>query len=289
MTRVTQLSMSNASLAGLQANLAIVQNLQAQASSGKRIQVPSDDPQGTSISMQLRSQQAADTQYARNSDFANSRLNVVDTALQALSTQLLAARNLVISSEDGQRSDASRAAISAQIGQIKDQITSLYNSQYLGRPVFGGTSPTGVALDSSNTYVGDGNPVMVQLSATTTVRTDVDGASIGADTVPALMDQLVTDTAAAGGAPPSDLDALDAVLSKVSVALGNVGAAETRVTTTSALVSASSADLTTTISHNEEADLADVLTKFAAQQIAYQTALGVAAKINQTSLLDFLR
>jgi flagellar hook-associated protein 3 FlgL len=289
MTRVTQLSMSNASLAGLQASLATVQNLQAQASSGKRIQVPSDDPQGTSISMQLRSQQAADTQYGRNSDFANARLGVVDTALQAMSAQLIAARSLVVSSQDGQRSSSSRAALSSQITQIKDQMTALYNSQYLGRPVFGGTSRSGATLDSSNTYVGDGNPVMVQLSATTTVRVDVDGASIGADKVPALMDQLATNAAAAGGSPQSDLNDLDAVLAQVSTAIGNVGAAETRVTTTSGLVSASSADLTTTISHNEEADLAEVLTKFASQQIAYQTALGVAAKINQTSLLDFLR
>ena len=289
MTRVTQLSLSNSSLAGLQANLAIIQNLQAQASSGKRIQVPSDDPQGTSISMQLRSQQAADDQFSRNSDFANARLGVIDTALQAISNQLTAARSLVVSSQDGERSDDSRAAISTQIGQIKDQLTALYNSQYLGRPVFGGTSPSGVTLDATNTYVGDGNPVMVQLSATTTVRTDVDGASIGANTVPALMDQLVTNAGSAAGSPQSDLTALDDIMTKVSTAIGDVGAAEARVTTTSGLVSASSADLTTTISHNESADLADVLTKFAAQQIAYQTALGVAAKINQTSLLDFLR
>lgn len=281
--------MSNTSLAGLQASLAQVQNLQAQASSGKRIQVPSDDPEATATSMQMRSQQLADNQYGRNSDFANARLSVIDSSLQAMTDQLRSARNLVLSSQDGERSDTSRAAISTQLGQIKDQMTALYNSQYLGRPVFGGTSAAGTTIDDSGAYVGDGNPVMVQLSATTTVRVDVDGASIGADTAPALMDQLVANANDPAGNPQSDISDLDAVLSKVSLALGNVGAAETRVSTTSNLVGAHSADLATSISHNEEADLADVLTKFASQQIAYQTALGVAAKINQTSLLDFLR
>jgi flagellar hook-associated protein 3 FlgL len=289
MARITQLSMSNTSLAGLQTSLDRVQKLQAQASSGKRIQVPSDDPQGTATSMQLRSQQAADTQFARNADFATGRLNTADNALQSLSTQLMQVRDLVLKSQNGSLPASGRAALSAQIGQIKGQVIGLYNSQYLGRPVFGGTSAAGVAIDGSGTYVGDGSAVTVRLSASATVRVDVDGTSIGADSVPAMLDQLVADVALNSGAPQSDLASVDSALSGISMALGNVGAAQNRVTDTSALVSSHSLDLTSSISQNEDADLAAVLTKFSSQQVAYQAALGVAAKTNQTSLLDFLR
>jgi flagellar hook-associated protein 3 FlgL len=288
MGRITQLSMSNTALAGLQANLNRVQALQAQAASGLRIQVPSDDPQGTASAMQMRSQQAADAQYTSNGEFATSRLNTADNALQALSSQVRAARNLVLNSQNGSLSDGARAALGDQITQIKATVAGLYNTQYLGRPVFGGTSPSGAALDDSNNYVGDGNPVMVRISSSSSVRVDVDGASIGADTLPGVLDQLAADMTNPGGAPQGDLDLLDGVLAGMSTALGGVGAAQSRVTTTGNLVSAHSLDLTASIAQTTQADLAEVLTKFSSQQVAYQAALGVAAKINQTSLLDFI-
>jgi flagellar hook-associated protein 3 FlgL len=289
MARITQLSMTNTALAGLQANLNRVQKLQAQASSGLRIQVPSDDPQGTATAMQMRSQQAADAQYTSNAGFAASRLNAADTALQSLSSQVTAVRNLVLGSQNGSLSDGARTALSNQITQIKATVAGLYNTQYLGQPVFGGTSSTGLALDDTNAYVGDGNPVMVRISASSTVRVDVDGTSIGADTLPGVLDQLALNVTDPAGAPQSDLDLLDSVLGGISTALGGVGAAEARVTTTGNLVSAHSLDLTSSIARTEQADLAEVLTKFSSQQVAYQAALGVAAKINQTSLLDFIQ
>jgi flagellar hook-associated protein 3 FlgL len=286
MTRITQLSMANQSLAGLQASLTRVQDLQAQAASGKRIGVPSDDPHGTAISMQLRSAQAADDQYTSNISFATARLGTLDSTLQTLNTRLQQVRNIVISSQGGTNAD-SRSALASQIEQIKPELVSLYNTQYLGRPVFGGTSPTGQTIDDSGTYVGDGNPVITRISATSTVRVDVDGSVIGADTISNLMDQLSSDVAS--GAPQSDLSDLDGVLSKLTTALGNVGAIENRVTSQGDLVSQHSVDLTSSLAQNEQADLAEVLTKFSSQQVAYQAAVGVAAKINQTSLLDFLQ
>jgi flagellar hook-associated protein 3 FlgL len=164
---------------------------------------------------------------------------------------------------------------------------ALYNTQYLGRPVFGGTSPTGVTMDDVGTYVGDGNPVMTRISAVSTVRVDVDGAAIGAGAISDLMDQLAANVAV--GSPQSDLSDIDDVLSKLTTGLGNVGAIENRVSTQKDLVSQHSIDLTSSIAQTEQADLAEVLTKFSSQQVAYQAALGVAAKINQTSLMDFLK
>jgi flagellar hook-associated protein 3 FlgL len=289
MTRITQLSMANMSLAGLQANLGSVQQLQGQAASGRRIQAPSDDPQGTAISMTLRSQQAADTQYTANADFATARLGAADTALKDLNAQFRSVRSLLIASQNGSANSDSRAAMADQITQAVSSVTALYNTQYLGRPIFGGTSNTDSAIDASGAYVGDGTAVMVRLSATTSVRVDVDGASIGADSAPGLLTQLALNVAQPTGAAQSDLDLMDTLMSTVTTALGGVGALEGQVTTTTAAVSAHSMDLTTSISHNESADLAEILTKFASQQVAYQTAVGVAAKIQQTSLLDFLR
>jgi flagellar hook-associated protein 3 FlgL len=288
MTRITQLSMAHTSLAGLQASLTQLQSVQAQASSGKRIQVPSDDPHGTAISMQLRSAQSADTTYASNIAFANARLGTLDSTLQTLNTRVQQVRSIVITAQGGQMSSDTLNSLSSQIEQIKPELVALYNTQYLGRPVFGGTSPTNQAIDDSGTFVGDGTAVMTRISAVSTVRVDVDGAAIGADKISSLMDQISTNMAA-GNPPQSDLSDLDDVLSSLTTALGNVGAIENRVSQQSDLISQNSIDLTSAIATNESADLAQVLTQFASQQVAYQTALGIAGKISQTSLLDFLQ
>ena len=289
MTRITQLAMTTNSLANLQTSLTKVQRLQEQASSGKRIGVPSDDPQATASSMVLRSAQSANDQYTRNGQYANSRLSTADNALQSINAQMQQVRQLVVRSQSGALDDNARAAISAQITQLKSEMIDHYNTQYLGRPVFGGTVAGGKAIDDTGTYIGDGNPVMAKLSGSASVRVDVDGASIGADAVPGMLDQIASNVLLSDGTAQADLDAIDDVLSKISIATANVGAAETRVSDTLSLNSSRSVDLTNSIAQNESIDLAEVLTKVAAQQVAYQSALGVTAKINQTSLLDFLR
>jgi flagellar hook-associated protein 3 FlgL len=287
--RVTQAAITNTSLAGIQASLANVQKYSAQASSGKRINLPSDDPQGTAVSMQLRAELSSSNQYTENGEFATNRLNTIDNALQQISSQLQQARANVVTSQDGQTSDTTRAALSAEMGQIKNALSGLYNTQYLGRPVFGGTSASGTTLDADNNYVGDGNPVMVQLNATTQVRVDTDGSTIGADSFSGLFDQLASDVNTSGGAPQADLDSLDSLLQAVSTATGNVGAAENQVTTVGNANTLRAQDLQASIQQNEGADLAETLTLFSATQVAYQTAVGVAAKVQNTSLLDFLR
>ena len=92
------------------------------------------------------------------------------------------------------------------------------------------------------------------------------------------------------GAPAGpDLVALDAALSQVLTALGDVGARAARLETTRANVEAERLDLTARISENEDVDLPETIMRLQSQQVAYQAALGAASKVLQVSLVDFLR
>ncbi|GAB6899866.1 flagellin N-terminal helical domain-containing protein [Kineosporia succinea] len=285
MARVTTLGQVNQSLAALQASQTAASRLQEQAASGKRINKASDDPQGAAISMQLRDRQAANTQYARNGDFANGQLSTVDSTLQSIVTRFNQVRSNVIATTTT-TNQQSRTALAAQVEQIKGELQGLYNTQYQGRSVFGGTSPLG-AVDASGAYVGDGNPVTVQLNASSTVRVDVDGATIGAGDFSALLDEI--SAGIENGDAADSLAALDSLINSVITANGNVGAVQNRVTSSQTAITAQNADLTVSLAENEDVDYAEVLTKFSSQQVAYQAALGVTARINQTSLLDFLK
>ncbi len=286
--RVTQRTVSDTTLRGLQANLGQLQKLQNELSSGNRINVPSDDPSGTGAAMLLSSKKAADTQFLRNIGFVQSRLQTTDSALQQISAQLQSARNLLVQSRNASLNTDSLTAISQQIGQIRNEVMDLYNTRYLGRPVFGGTITGDSAVDpATGSYLGDDQPISTRITGDSTMRVDVAGTAVGADTVPGILDQLATDISSTG-ATDANLSAVDGALSQISQALGDVGARENRVTDAQSLVTSQQATVTDQISQNVNIDLPQTIMNLQTQQVAYQSALGAAARILQKSLVDFL-
>lgn len=286
--RITQRSMSDSALRGLQASLDRTATLQNQLSSGKKISAPSDDPSGTGSAMTFRAQQAAAEQHLRNIDGAQGRLATTDSALSDLSDRLNSIRNLMVQSNTGSLSTEGRAALAAEVTAVRGNVIDLYNTRYLDRPVFGGTTPGDVAIDPFGTYIGNDEPVEVRISRDASVRVDVPGTAVGADDVPALLEQIATEMTGAGVTQAS-FDALDAARSQVLQALGDIGARGSRVEAAKTQVDSLRLDLQARISENEDVDLPATIMNLQAQQVSYQAALGAAAKVLQTSLVDFLK
>jgi flagellar hook-associated protein 3 FlgL len=287
--RVTQASINTTTMRGLQVNLSSLQKLQEQLSSGKRVARPSDDPTATATAMLLSSQKSADEQFARNSSFATNRLGVTDSTLQALSDQLHSVRDLMVASRSGALTAEGRAALGNQINQISSEVVDLYNTRYLDRSIFGGTVNGSYAIDpTSHAYLGDDNPVTARVSHDSVVRVDVKGTDAGADVVPGLLAQIAVDVTSSTGSSVADADALDAQLTKIIQALGDVGARQNRIDTTKTLVDAHRDGLVQRISEAVDIDLPATVMNLQMQQVAYQSALGASAKILQKSLVDFL-
>src|SRR4051812_50189026 len=85
--RITARALATNSLRGLNNNLAVVNKLQSQLTSGRTISTPSDDPTGTNTSMITRQGQAANTQQARNISDGHTFLDATDSALQSMLDQ----------------------------------------------------------------------------------------------------------------------------------------------------------------------------------------------------------
>lgn len=289
MSRITQRSVADVALRGLQGNLGRMQTLQQQLSSGKAISRPSDDPSGTVSAMTLRSRRAADEQYLRNIDQGIGRLTVTDNALTQLSDRLRSIRELVIQSRNGAIGASSQAAISAQILAVGGEISDLYNTTYLDRPIFGGTAPGQTTLDAAGTYLGDDGAVQLRISSDAVVRIDIAGTAAGAATVPGMISAVAANVVSAAGAGDVDLDNLDIALTQVATALGDVGARSERINQTRTMIDSHRLDLTSRISMNEDIDMPEAIMNLSAQQVGYQAALQSAAKIQQVSLVDFLK
>jgi flagellar hook-associated protein 3 FlgL len=289
-TRVTTRSMSAATMRGLETNLTRAQKLQNQLSSGREVQRPSDDPAATVSSMKLRSQRRADEQYLRNIDDARGRLSLADDAMTSLSAQIRRAQELMVSARDAAISAGSRAAIGAELTEIRKGVIDTYNARWIDRPVFGGTAPGSVAIDATTgTYVGDDAEVIARVSRDVTMRIDVKGTDAAADVLPDLLAKAAGDVVNDLDAVAGDQDELEAVLAKVLKTLGDIGARAAQLETTEQSVDNERLDFTARISENEDVDLPLAIMNMQSAQIAYQASLGAAAKIMQTSLMDFLR
>nr|WP_294692240.1 flagellar hook-associated protein FlgL [uncultured Friedmanniella sp.] len=297
---MTQRMMISSSLAGLNGNLAAVNRMQEQLTSGKVLSRPSDSPTDTNTAMQTRSRQAAVSQQAENINDARSWMDQTDTTLQNMIGVTHRIRNLTVQGlNSGATSASSASAIATEVALLRDSLLGMANTTVQGRPIFGGVTTGSTAYDATTgAYTGvlapDGSPVPVtrRLSDVESIRIDVTGPeAFGTGpgelfaVVADIADHVLNDPAALAG----DLTALDASLNRMLVAIAGVGASAARVETARTVNMDSQLSLTSRLSAIEDVDLAKTTMELQMQQVTYQAALSVTAKTLQQSLVDFLR
>jgi flagellar hook-associated protein 3 FlgL len=298
LSRVTQRSNGQQAIHGLMASQRRLAELQQQMSSGKRITKPSDDPNGTFSALQFRAEQARVTQWSRNAGDGLNLLQVADSQLQSMTKQVQRAQVLVIQGRNtAAMTSVAREAIATEIDSLREGLMMSANFTYLGRPIFGGTTPGGQAFDSaSGAYVGDTFAVTRSAGPQAVVRVDVNGAEAFTtdgtangttvfEVLASIADHLRNDTSALGG----DAANLTSVLDNMATALAQVGAATNRLESLKSVADGQKLNLAQSISGVEETDLTKTILDLTTQQTSYQAALQATAKIVQPSLMDFLR
>ena len=124
-------------------------DLQDQASSLKRLRRPSDAPADVVSAMSLHAGIDRNDQFSRNLDDASAGSAPPTTRSQSTVTQLQKVNDLVVQAANPAIDATSRASIATQIDSIRKTLIGVANTQYAGRPIFGGTASGGVAYDAS--------------------------------------------------------------------------------------------------------------------------------------------
>jgi flagellar hook-associated protein 3 FlgL len=292
--RVTAQSGNAASISNIAAASNRLASLQQEASSGQAISRPSDNPVGTVQAMALRGQLSRNTQYTTNSNDAISWLSSADSAYSQSVTTLQQARTLVVQAlNTGASSATSASAIAAQISGLRSTLLGLANTTYDGRPVFGGTTASGTAYDSSGNYVGDTGSVTRQIGPQTTVAVSAVGTNVfgsGSTDVFSLLQNIATTLQTNPSTLSSTtLSQLDSAISGVSSAQSGEAASYKQVQSAQATQTSTGTALQSQISSIETADMATVAVQLSSANISYQAALQTTASIKQMSLLNFLQ
>ena len=167
-------------MGSLQSTLA---QLEAQIASGKRILDPSDDPLGSSRVADLQRSIDNNQQFIRNMDAITTQLSFADSAVDAMSNQMVRAKELAVQAANGTLTDADRKVISTELGQIIDQMLSLSNSRdaagnYLFSGASVGTAPFARDATGAIVWQGSGEAPKVPISADVAVSTGANGLSM---------------------------------------------------------------------------------------------------------------
>jgi hypothetical protein len=161
------------------------QTLTEELSSGVKVNSLSDDPAAAGQNVLLTSQLNSDDTFSTTASSAENLLQVSDSALGNVVTQLTSAVSLATQANNGVLNANNLQAIATELTGIRDEVLSLANSSYLGQYIFsgsqGGTQP--FTLDTSTSpasvaYQGDSDVSYVQTPSGQNIQTNIPGDQI---------------------------------------------------------------------------------------------------------------
>src|SRR6266851_4109992 len=129
-------------------------------SSGRSVNVPSDNPAAAALLVENNDQATFTNGYLQSLSAVQGQLSTGDSTLSAVVAALQRAISLGVEGGNGTLSDADRTAIAVELQGIQSQLVSLGNTSYQGRFIFAGTNTATAPYVLDNTspsgvsYVG---------------------------------------------------------------------------------------------------------------------------------------
>ncbi|WP_246066887.1 flagellar hook-associated protein FlgL [Paenibacillus koleovorans] len=297
MTRVTQNMMNSQLMRNLNYNLNSMKNLQNQLSTGRRINMPSDDPVGISFSMRYRTEIGATEQFVSNADTAMSWLDYTDTVLNQLGNVLQRTRELCVQGANGTNDDNAMVALKQEVVQLKNQALDVANSEFNGKFVFNGQLTDRRPYPDPNNLQVESDPGIIHLEIGAGVTlginvtaTQVYGNATDDDQVFKLFDDMM------GYLEESDYVGMSNLINKIQNRLdtvlqvrSDIGAKTNRIELANGRLEDISINLQSLQSKTEDADIAEVITNLKTYENVYQASLSTGAKLISPSLVDFLK
>ena len=276
-------------------------NLTSQLSSGLRVTSLAIDPTAAAQASMIGSAIAQDDNFVQSASSEGSVLQVTDSTLGDVVTQLTSALTLAVEGSNGTLNAANLSSIAEQLTGIRDQVMSLANTSYQGNYLFAGsqgaTQP--FTLDTSTSpatisYAGDTNIQYVTTPAGQKIQINLPGTNVfgaGSAGVLGALNQLIADfsggTAAATSA--ADSAALTAAIGQVSQQRSILDTSLNRLQSTSTYTQAEEAQLKVQQGNLVASDTASVATQLNSAEVQNQALMSVMSALGKNDLFDYLQ
>jgi flagellar hook-associated protein 3 FlgL len=297
--RVNPLYMTNL-VGSLDATSSSEAQLTEELASGSRVNSLSDDPVATGQNVLLSAQIGSDDSFSQTASTTQSMLQVSDSALSTVVSQLTSAISLATEANNGTLNAGDLESISNQLAGIRDEVLSMANTTYLGRYVFsgsqGGTAP--YTLDTTTspaaaTYKGDSDVEYLQTPSGQKIQLNLPGNQIfsaaGTDVL-GTLNQLVADYAS--GTPSAtaaaDTEALGTALGHVTQQRVLIDNSMSRLTAAENYTQSEGTQLTSAQTTLLQADVGQVATQLSTAETQQAALSQVIATLGKQSLFNDL-
>ena len=277
---------------------------QTKLASGRRIELPSDDPVGSARLLDHRAAADRSARFAENAAAARSFVDTSGSSLQGIGEIVIDVRELVIQGLNGTVSSESRGTLAETIDGHIDDIIALANTKLGDRYLFGGTASRDLPFSRINDvggdrvlYAGNEDRIHTEIGPGLFVETSVPGSVLGAELFQELID--IRDglrDAGASGSIDTDLAAvrdrladLDQSHELLLSSVGRLGSTANRLTAAETRLGDVELRLRELVSEVRDVDVTEAVIDLERNEAAYQAVLLVASRVNDLSLMNFLR
>jgi flagellar hook-associated protein 3 FlgL len=266
-------------------------------STGRKVNQPSDDPAAVAGLIVNKAQASAVSSYLSNISSLQATLQVADSTLNAVVTNLSQAMSLGIEGANSTMNQTDRNAIAQEVDGIQQQILEYANQSFQGNYLFAGTavnvkpfvadpaSPSGVG------YVGNTGVNNVEIGEGQAVPANLPGSQLftapGSDVFQALAD-LSSALRSGTNIPAAETEVQNA-FNSVNAQRTFYGTTLSRLNTASSFLNEESLQLSQEENNLVGVDMATAASQLTQAETALDATLAAGGKISQYSLLDFLR
>ena len=285
-------------LADLQQPQTALNTALQEVSTGKSVNVPSDNPAASASMVQNTIETKDVDQYTQNVSSVLSTVQSADSALSSVVSSLTTAVTLGTEGANGTTNASDQQEVATQVQGILTSVVSEANTSLQGSYLFGGTASTEVpyTADSTSasgyTYNGNNGVNSVTIGDDLTVQSNIPGSQIFSNSSNDVLGSLSSLVTALQGGNSADIEtatnAVNSALSYVSQQRVIYANAETQLNSQENYLQQETVSLTSQATSLVGIDTATAATDLAQAQTANSAALAAAAKVLPTTLLDYL-
>ncbi len=288
-------------VSALNQSSSIEEKLTSELSSGSSVGKLQDNPVAVAQSILLASQIARDDTFVQSASGETSMMQMADSTLGDVVTQITSALALAVKGNDGTLNASNLSSIAQQLSGIRDQVLSLANTSYQGQYLFSGsqgaTQP--FSLDTSTTpatvtYSGDPNLQYIETPTGQKLQTNLPGSPVfgsGSSGVLGALNQLIADYT--GGASSATLTAdtstLKDSLSQLSEQRTVLDSSLSRLQAVTTYAQTNESLLQVQQSNLISANPADIATQLSTAETQHQALLSVMNALGGEDLFSLMR
>jgi flagellar hook-associated protein 3 FlgL len=275
--------------------------LTSELSSGLRVASLQDGPVAVAQSTLLGSSIAKDDTFVQTASTQASRMQVTDSTLGEVVTQITSALSTAVGGNNGTLNASNRASVAQALSGIRDQVLSLANTSYQGQYLFGGSqgSAPPFTLDTTTNpatavYNGDSNVQYVQTPSGQQIQVNLPGSAVfgaAGSGVLGVLNQLISDFSggATTAALTADTSALTTALGQLSSQRSTLDSALSRLQSTSTYTQTEESQLKVAQSNLVSADPATVATQLSQAETQHQALLSVINALGSSNLFSLMK